>query len=427
MVDLDTHSIVDMIESREQAKVVEWLKSYPNIQIVSRDGSLTYHNSITKAHPKALQVSDRFHLFKNLTDYALEYLKKHLSKVIKIVVDCADKPKSSPQTISKANENRKLTLKEKYHKILLMQAEKRSQTEICREINMDVRCYKKLMSASDIERQKMFKTVASARHEDKILSKMKVVSEVRALKQKGLSKRAISRETGLTTTTISIYLDENFNPVHASYGVKRPGKLSPYYSEIDTLLDQGLMASKIEQIIRQKGYEGSSSTVRSYVAKWKKRFKNETTKINSDNEEKIITIKRNVIFSTLFKPISNIKGLDEDIFKLFCKQYPLFKSVHELVNSFKQIFKHKDPKLLGEWVIKASNTGIKEIISFVNGLKRDYDAVEKSVYLPYSNGLAEGCVNKIKVIKRVMYGRCSFETLRIKAIFLNRIRRFQPT
>ena len=158
-----------------------------------------------------------------------------------------------------------------------------------------------------------------------------------------------------------------------------------------------------------------------------KRFKNETTKINSDNEEEIITIKRNVIFSTLFKPISNIKGLDEDIFKLFCNQYPFFKSVHELVNSFKQIFKHKDPELLGEWVIKASNTGIKEIISFVNGLKRDYDAVEKSVYLPYSNGLAEGCVNKIKVIKRVMYGRCSFETLRIKAIFLDRIRRLQPT
>ncbi len=78
-----------------------------------------------------------------------------------------------------------------------------------------------------------------------------------------------------------------------------------------------------------------------------KRFKNETTKINSDNEEEIITIKQNVIFSTLFKPISNIKGLDEDIFKLFCKQYPFFKSVHELVNSFKQIFKHKDPELLG--------------------------------------------------------------------------------
>ncbi len=128
------------------------------------------------------------------------------------------------------------------------------------------------MTASDIERQKMFETVASARHEDKILSKMKVVSDARP-KAKRISKRAISRETGLATTTVSIYLDENFNPVHASYGVKRPGKLSPYYSEIDTLLDQGLMASKIEQIIRQKGYEGSSSTVRSYVAKWKKDLK----------------------------------------------------------------------------------------------------------------------------------------------------------
>ena len=98
-----------------------------------------------------------------------------------------------------------------------------------------------------------------------------------------------------------------------------------------------------------------------------------------------------------------------------------------MVNSFRQIFKQKDPGLLREWLISAKDTGIKEIISFVCGIERDYDAVEKSVYLPYSNGLAEGSVNKIKVIKRVMYGRCSFETLRSKTIFLEESRRVQPT
>ncbi|HZJ56820.1 MAG TPA: transposase [Clostridia bacterium] len=129
MVDLNTHSIIDMIESREQEKVAEWLKSYPNIQVVSRDGSVTYHNSITEAHPMAVQVSDRFHLFKNLTDYAVEYLKKHLSKVIKIVTEPKDKVKSAVLGIDKGNENRKLTLEEKYHKVLLLQAEQRSQTK----------------------------------------------------------------------------------------------------------------------------------------------------------------------------------------------------------------------------------------------------------------------------------------------------------
>ena len=88
----------------------------------------------------------------------------------------------------------------------------------------------------------------------------------------------------------------------------------------------------------------------------------------------------------------------------------------ELINSFKNVFEQKKPNLLKEWITKAKGTKIKEIISFANGIERDYDAVKNAVCLPYSNGLAEGNVNKIKVIKRIMYGRCSFETLRRKTI-----------
>ena len=41
MVDLETHRIIDIIESRETKKVEEWLKSYPNLKIISRDGAQT--------------------------------------------------------------------------------------------------------------------------------------------------------------------------------------------------------------------------------------------------------------------------------------------------------------------------------------------------------------------------------------------------
>ena len=62
MVDIETHRVIDLIPSRECNDVVEWLKTYPNLKVVSRDGSITYRNAITKAHPEAVQVSDRFHL-----------------------------------------------------------------------------------------------------------------------------------------------------------------------------------------------------------------------------------------------------------------------------------------------------------------------------------------------------------------------------
>ena len=51
MVDIETHRVIDLIPSRECNDVVEWLKTYSNLKIISRDCSITYHNAIKKAHP----------------------------------------------------------------------------------------------------------------------------------------------------------------------------------------------------------------------------------------------------------------------------------------------------------------------------------------------------------------------------------------
>ena len=56
--------------------------------------------------------------------------------------------------------------------------------------------------------------------------------------------------------------------------------------------------------------------------------------------------------------------------------------------------------------------------TYINGIRCDIDAVKKGIELQYNNGLAEGSVNKIKVIKRVMYGRNSFELLKAKVLLI---------
>jgi len=56
---------------------------------------------------------------------------------------------------------------------------------------------------------------------------------------------------------------------------------------------------------------------------------------------------------------------------------------------------------------------------FVNGICRDIEAVRNAIIYKYSNGLAEGIVNKIKVIKRIMYGRCGFDMLKRKLLYAN--------
>ena len=76
----------------------------------------------------------------------------------------------------------------------------------------------------------------------------------------------------------------------------------------------------------------------------------------------------------------------------------------------------KKYKKIEKWTKKAKKYKIPEIDSFINGIERDFEAVKNAIKYNYNNGLAEGSVNKIKLIKRIMYGRCSFELLRKKVL-----------
>lgn len=421
MIDIFTHQILDMIDSRDYETVCEWLKTYPNLRVISRDGSVIYNNAIANAHPEALQISDRFHLLKNLTSYITEYLKKRLKP--QVLIQAVSQETKEIKTIRQADENRKLTLKEKYEKIKQLLLEERCKTEICRSLNMDIRAYDKLMAMTAEKREKSFQTKKMIIHEERVKQKMERVNEVRELKGIGLSNREISRRTGLNRKTVSRYLDENFNPVHAAYGKKRNGKLTPYIKAIDEYLEKGIMGSYIEEKIREMGYEGSSSTVRDYITDWKKRRKKYYDK-SRENGTKTETIKRENILKLLYQPIEKVKIISKKQFEMICKEYSFFKKIYKITWEFKSMLTDKNIDALDKWMEGAKNLNIPEINSFINGIERDMEAVRNAIKYEYSNGLAEGCINKLKVIKRIMYGRCSFETLKNKILRLEKMRLF---
>ncbi len=63
---------------------------------------------------------------------------------------------------------------------------------------------------------------------------------------------------------------------------------------------------------------------------------------------------------------------------------------------------------------EAKELDISEIDSYISGLKNDINDVKNANNYNYNNGLAEGSVNKLKLVKRVMYGRNSFKLLKAK-------------
>ncbi len=73
-------------------------------------------------------------------------------------------------------------------------------------------------------------------------------------------------------------------------------------------------------------------------------------------------------------------------------------------------------ELLEDWFKTVQESGISALQSFMNGLKQDLAAVKAALSLPWSNGQTEGQVNRLKFIKRQMYGRANFDLLRRKVL-----------
>ncbi|MFD2117989.1 transposase [Paenibacillus yanchengensis] len=109
MVDIDTHRIIDMIPSREHQDVVAWLKTFPNLTLISRDGSISYAKAIKEAHPQATQVSDRFHLLQNLTTNCKKALMKYFKS--KVAIPAEELPPEKRSELDEIKEHLPFDLK----------------------------------------------------------------------------------------------------------------------------------------------------------------------------------------------------------------------------------------------------------------------------------------------------------------------------
>ena len=337
-------------------------------------------------------MSDRFHILKNLTTYAKDYLKKSLNQRISIQISDNPLLNNAPvyiseQSMSNTNRNRQLTLEEKYDRVLELSTLGYTKTKICKELNMDIRVYNKLESANQSGIEDRFKVNSDRIHIQRITEKQKLVNEARQLRCQGLSFRKISQKLSLDRHTVKRYCDEKFNPVHASYGKIRNGLVSPYMKKIDNMMSQGIMGSIIESEIRKDGYTGSASSLRHYIANWKRRFKHEQIV----EEPGVEIIERKDIFKLLYNPIDKTEIINVDQYNAIISQYSCFEKIHGVVWGFRALLKSKTPDRLVPWLEEAKGLNISEINSFVEGIYKDIEAVKNAIELSFSSGLIEGC------------------------------------
>jgi transposase len=335
---------------------------------VSRDGSPSYAAAVNNTHPGALQISDRFHLLKNLTDYAKQIMTRILSVKVEIPI---------------------------------------TSNSGCIKLDFPMKRY--LMVEKDYFMR---------RQEPNVEKRSKKIELVRSLWEKYYSVKIISEETGICEASVRRYLNPDYSSVHVNTGTHRESPLSRYHEEIITLLKRCCTYKEIEQEIKQKGYKGSLSAIKMFITRARRQMQASWLK-----DPNVGFVERQLLIKLLYKPLEQVNISKEQVAAV-TEKYPDVGRIFDIVGSFKKVLFSKKAEQLDTWLEKATTLGMEEISSFVNGISKDINAVKNAIMYGDSNGLAEGSVNKLKVIKRIMYGRNNFNLLRNKLLSLERRRLF---
>jgi hypothetical protein len=206
-----------------------------------------------------------------------------------------------------------------------------------------------------------------------------------------------------------------------NYG-SRISILDEFCSQIIELLSQQMSFKDILQAIQASGYTGKRTALGDYFHKLitqydlthKKSLNVIGVPINTQIKLKSHYLNRTDIFKHLWSG----KGLEQADWEYICRKYRKIEDFKQCIIDFRNIFTEKQTKMMSDFIRKYSEpSNNKHIVSFANGLKKDITAVENSITMPYSNGFVEGNNNRLKLIKRAMYGRAKLKLLGAKIIY----------
>ncbi len=406
MVDLESHRIIDLIPSRETADVAKWLAAFPNIQVVSRDGAAIYSSAAADSHPDAVQVSDRFHLIKGLSEAITKYIIREFPARIEIPLaeEVSEEMKALYNTA-----NRPLRIRFAHQK----RKEGLTVADIALLLHSCPTTVRKYLAIPENEIPESRATARERQHQLAMQQKQQEVNEARKLAQVGHPIGQIAVMMHHTCKTIQNYLNPGYSVTDGHYNARIPGKLAPYEKDVIELCSRGFTYPQIHKILCEKGYTGSVASLRMFMQKERTRMHEQ----EEQNKPRSEFIQRKSLCQLIYKKLENVATITSGQYEQALKKYPMLSELYSLVKEFHTVMFSKKPEKLDKWIESAQKHDMPELQSFVEGISKDLEAIKNGIIYSYNNGLAEGSVNKIKVIKRIMYGRNSFELLKSKVLF----------
>ncbi len=191
----------------------------------------------------------------------------------------------------------------------------------------------------------------------------------------------------------------------------RASQLDPYEDYLLQRWSQGERnAAQLHREISERGYPGSKSMVKAYVGHLRT-----TTADGSpprSRKERARAISPRALRWLLAHKREELEKDDQARLDQLLNLSSEVQTVYALLQAFLSMVRERKHQDLRSWMEQAIRSKIAKLESFVTGIERDDDAVHAALRLPWSQGITEGKVNKLKTLKHVMYGRAGFALLR---------------
>jgi hypothetical protein len=265
-------------------------------------------------------------------------------------------------------------------------------------------------------------TKAEQRKQVRLARKQERYDQVRTLHAEGLSAREIGRQMQMSFSTVRKYLHAERCPLYPE-GVKRGvSKLDRFLDYLTERWQAGCHnASQRWREIAQQGFTGSRGLVAKWAAAQRQLLPAKTSQHPPSSPlatpaKKVTAWRAGRTAWLLVKPETLLDEAEQQALLRIKQADAAVAQTHQLVHAFQQMMRERKPDHLLAWLQDVVESGIDALISFANGIRLDFEAVKNALALPWSNGQTEGQVNRLKLIKRQLYGRANFDLLRRRVL-----------
>jgi transposase len=371
LIDLERRRPLALLPDREAKTFALWLQAHPGVGVITRDRSKAYADGARQGAPEAMQVADRFHLLQNLAEALDQVFNAHGHLLDAVNKALRQAPVAQPNGT------------------VAVPVPPPSPPRIARELAHQRRA-----------------------------QRLALYQQIWALHRQGWPGQAIAAQLGIGKNTVFRSLRTPTFPERKRRSDRGRSILTPYAPYLLERWNAGCRdAVRLFRELQQRGYAGSYVTVARYAQRLRQaqgqaprqRRPRQTLPAVAEPSARHLTARR-ATWLVLRRPERLAKDEAAQLAQLSA-QHPEVAAAIALAQDFAQLVRERQPEQLDPWLARAAESPLAPLQRLAKGIRDDYEAVKAGVTLPWSNGPVEGQINRLKMLKRQMFGRAKLDLL----------------